>query len=147
MHCVRYETKKEEEEKKVKWCHLNRFIPFAHPMLVSENCEHVSVTHRISGPSNVTYTDTSLRLKYMTECFYNARSHGSSERQSKSELFVCGESVDVLMLTETWLRCQGDETKRVDTTAAAYTMRSLPVPHGERVRSSSCVKESPTTQR
>ena len=95
-------------------------------MLVSENCERVSVTHRVRDLGNLTHIDTSPRQKYMTVCFYNAQSVGRGEKRSEIELFVRDESIDVLMLTEIWLRRQGDEAKCADMALAAYTIRSFP---------------------
>ena len=69
---------------------------------------------------------TSPRQKYMTVCFYNAQSVGRGEKRSEIELFVRDESIDVLMLTEIWLRRQGDEAKCADMALAAYTIRSFP---------------------
>ena len=95
-------------------------------MLVSENCERVSVTHRVRDLGNLTYIDTSPEQKYMTVCFFNAQSVGRSEKCSEIELFERDESIDVLTPTETWLRRQGDEAECADMALATYTIRSFP---------------------
>ena len=49
-----------------------------------------------------------------------------NDKRSEMELFVRDESVDVLLLTETRLRGQGDEAKGVDLTPPGHTLRSFP---------------------
>ena len=36
--------------------------------------------------------------------------------------FVVDEQIDILFITETWLRCQGDEAKCVDMMSLGYSM-------------------------
>ena len=94
---------------------------FCPPHARSLYYKRVSDTHRARDPFNLTHISTSPSHKYLTVCFYKAQSVGRSE----IELFVCDESIDVLMLTETWLRCLGDEAKCVDLAPTAYTMPSF----------------------
>ena len=58
-------------------------------------------------------------------CF-NARSVGSSSRRTDICDFIIDNNVDVLFITETWLKQDGDEAKLFDLTPAGYSIKSFP---------------------
>ena len=51
-----------------------------------------------------------------------------AKRSEIERFFELDEAVDIWLLTETWLRCQGDDAKCVDVTPPGYTLRSFPPP-------------------
>ncbi|KAK7504048.1 hypothetical protein BaRGS_00004780 [Batillaria attramentaria] len=78
--------------------------------------------------SSLITIDTNPKRQFLTVCHFNAQSVAGnrSAKRGEIELFVRDESVDILLLTETWLCCQGDEAKCVDMTPPGYTLRSFP---------------------
>ena len=54
------------------------------------------------------------------------RKEKKKEKTTDIEHFVMDEQLDVLFITETWLRCQRDEAKCIDRTPPGYSMRSFP---------------------
>ena len=52
----------------------------------------------------------------------------NAKRSEIERFFELDEAVDIWLLTETWLRCQGDDAKCVDVTPPGYTLRSFPPP-------------------
>ncbi|KAL8559702.1 hypothetical protein ACOMHN_002235 [Nucella lapillus] len=79
------------------------------------------------NPHNLTFVGTDLRSKYMTVCCFNAQSI-SRKRNKRVEIenVIRDESIDIMFITETWLKPQGDEAACVDVTPGGYSMRSFP---------------------
>ena len=75
---------------------------------------------------NLLNVNTNQRQTFLRICCFNAQSVGTSEKRTNVEHFVVTEQIDILFITETWLRCQGDEAKRVDMTPPGYSMKSFP---------------------
>ena len=71
---------------------------------------------------NLINVNTSQCQTFLRICCFNAQSVGTSERRTNIEHFVVDEQIDILFITETWLRRQGDEAKCVDMTPPGYSM-------------------------
>ena len=59
-------------------------------------------------------------------CLFNARSVGSSRRRSDISTFIQDNNIDIMLLTETWLRPAGDEAKIADLAPPGYSVLSFP---------------------
>ena len=59
-------------------------------------------------------------------CLFNARSVGTSRRRSDISTFIQDNDIDIMLLTETWLRPAGDEAKIADLAPPEYSVLSLP---------------------
>ena len=59
-------------------------------------------------------------------CLFNARSVGTSRRRSDISTFIQDNNVDIMLLTETWLRPAGDEAKIADLVPPGYSVLSFP---------------------
>ena len=59
-------------------------------------------------------------------CLFNARSVGTSRRRSDISTFIQDNNIDIMLLTETWLRPAGDEAKIA--TWFRLSTRSCPSP-------------------
>ena len=59
-------------------------------------------------------------------CLYNARSVGTSRRRSDISTFIQDNNIDIMLLTETWLRPAGDEAKIADLAPPRYSVLSFP---------------------
>ena len=57
---------------------------------------------------NLINVNTNQRQTFLMICCFNAKSVGTSEKRTNIEHFVVDEQVDILFITETWLRCQGE---------------------------------------
>ena len=58
-------------------------------------------------------------------CLFNARSVGTSRRRSDISTFI-QDNIDIMLLTETWLRPAGDEAKIADLAPPGYSVLSFP---------------------
>ena len=67
-------------------------------------------------------------------CVFNARSVGTFSKRSAICDFVRDHDVDVLLLTETWLRQSGDEAKCADLTPPGYRLFSFPRAHSTTIK-------------
>ena len=79
--------------------------------------------------------DTLLPFPFMTlshhkRCFslflFNARSVGTSRKKTEICNFITDNDVDIMFLTETWLRPSGDEAKCADLAPPGYSVHSFP---------------------
>ena len=59
-------------------------------------------------------------------CLFNARSVGTSRRTSDISTFIQDNNIDIMLLTETWLRPAGDEAKIADLAPPGYSVLSFP---------------------
>ena len=59
-------------------------------------------------------------------CLFNARSVGTSRRRSDISTFIQDNNIDIMLLTETWLRPAGDEAKIADLAPPGYSVLSFP---------------------
>ena len=57
---------------------------------------------------------------------FNACSVGTPEKRTEIADFIIDLCVDVLFLTETWLRQAGDEAKCADLAPPGFTAKSFP---------------------
>ena len=57
---------------------------------------------------------------------FNARSFGTSRRRSDISTFIEDNNIDIMLLTETWLRPAGDEAKIADLAPPEYSVLSFP---------------------
>ena len=57
-------------------------------------------------------------------CLFNARSAGTSRRRSHISTFIQDNNIDIMLLTETWLRPAGDEAKIADLAPRSWSWSS-----------------------
>ena len=57
---------------------------------------------------------------------FNARSVGTSRRRSDKSTFIQDNNIDIMLLTETWLRPAGDEAKIAELAPPGYSVLSFP---------------------
>ena len=60
----------------------------------------------------------------------NAQSVGPSKKRTEINLFITDNNIDIMILTETWLRPVGDEAKINDLSPSGYYVVSVPRPCG-----------------
>nr|KAG5691975.1 hypothetical protein BaRGS_011366 [Batillaria attramentaria] len=59
---------------------------------------------------------------------FNARSVSTPEKRCEIASFVLDNGIDILFITETWLKASGDEAKCVDLAPPGFTVKSFPRP-------------------
>ena len=59
---------------------------------------------------------------------FNARSVNSPEKRTEIDTFITDDNIQLMFLTETWLRAIGDDARCSDLTPAGYSIRSFPWP-------------------
>lgn len=59
-------------------------------------------------------------------CSFNAQALGKSSKRSEISTFISDNSIDVMLLFETWLRSSGDEAKLRDLAPPGYSVLSCP---------------------
>ena len=59
---------------------------------------------------------------------FNARSVNSPEKRTEINTFITDDNIQLMFLTETWLRARGDDARCSDLTPAGYSIRSFPRP-------------------
>ena len=57
---------------------------------------------------------------------FNAHSIGSKQRRIQIVEFIKDEKIDLLFITETWLKQEGDESKQADLCPPGYKLKSVP---------------------
>jgi exonuclease III len=57
---------------------------------------------------------------------FNCQSIGTREKRAAVSHFVSDSNLDIMFLTETWLKSHGDEAKCVDATPQGFTLKSFP---------------------
>ena len=57
---------------------------------------------------------------------FNDQSVGPREKRTEIVEFIRDEDVDVMFLTEAWMKTQGDEAKCADLSSPGYTFKSFP---------------------
>lgn len=85
----------------------------------------VSDTPRGRQPANLVDIKSSSRDR-LSVCVFNAQSVGKKSKRIDIVEFIRDENVDIMFLTETWLKTHGDESKHADLTPAGYCLKSLP---------------------
>ena len=75
---------------------------------------------------NLICINPSQNDKGLTVSVFNAQSVGPKEKHTEIVEFMKDECVDILFLTETWMKTHGDESKCVDLTPPGYKLRSFP---------------------
>ena len=75
---------------------------------------------------NLIRINPSQNDKGLTVSVFSAQSVGPKEKRAEIVEFVKDECVDILFLTETWMKTHGDESKCVDLTPPGYKLRSFP---------------------
>ncbi|KAL8587955.1 hypothetical protein ACOMHN_060067 [Nucella lapillus] len=60
-------------------------------------------------------------------CLFNAKSVGVARKRTAIMDFLADHDVDVMVLTETWLKDSGDESKIADLTPPGYKLFSFSV--------------------
>ena len=89
------------------------------------NVTTCTTTNTTTTPT-LSSTHASLRI-----ALFNARSVGLDTKRVEIAEFTRDNDLDILVLTETWLKECGDEAKCADLTPAGYSIRSAPRPsHG-----------------
>jgi hypothetical protein len=58
-------------------------------------------------------------------CAFNAQALGQSEKRTAICTFIADNDVDVMLLSETWLRSSGDEAKLKDLAPPGYSVQSF----------------------
>ena len=61
----------------------------------------------------------------LVACF-NAHSVGAAKHRTEIANFIVNRNVDILFITESWLRESGDEAKLCDLSPAGCSVRSFP---------------------
>ena len=56
---------------------------------------------------------------------FNARSVNSPEKRTEINTFINDDNIQLMFLTETWLRARGDDARCSDLTPAGYSIRSF----------------------
>ena len=56
---------------------------------------------------------------------FNARSVGTDEKRTEIKEFFTDQAIDILFITETWLKPSDDEIKCTDLTPLGYTINSF----------------------
>ena len=79
----------------------------------------------ISIPVRSSCSPSNISEPLLVACF-NAHSVGAAERRTEIANFVVNRNVDILFITESWLRESGDEAKLCDLSPAGYSIRSFP---------------------
>ena len=74
----------------------------------------------LSSPES-RFFNNSIRIS-----LFNARSIGTSVKQSEINIFILDHQIDVFFIVETWLKAVGNEAKIADLTPSGYAMRSFP---------------------
>jgi len=97
---------------------------FSHPdsRLISKKPSSVNFKNLITIPLQTKPTlanDISIAL-------FNARSVNSPEKGTEINTFITDNNIQLVFLTETWLRASGDGTRCTDLTPAGYSIRSFP---------------------
>ena len=59
-------------------------------------------------------------------CVFNEQPVGPRDKRTEIVEFICDECIDIMFLTETWMRSHGDEAKYADLTPPGYSLRSFP---------------------
>ena len=59
---------------------------------------------------------------------FNARSVNSPEKRTEINTFITDDNIQLMFLTETWLRARGDDARCSDLTPAGYSIRFFPRP-------------------
>ena len=59
-------------------------------------------------------------------CLFSARSDDTFRRRSDISTFIQDKNIDIMLLTETWLRPAGDEAKIADLASPGYSVLSFP---------------------
>ena len=93
--------------------------------LVSTNTDMEPVTIKpvtINSNTDVVSTNTDMDSVTMDPVTINS----NTEKRTNIEHFAVDEQIDILFITETWLRCQGDEAKSVDMMPPGDSMKSFP---------------------
>ena len=75
---------------------------------------------------NLIYIDAEKQGTRFSVCVFNAQSVGPKDKRTEIVEFICDECVDIMFLTETWMRSHGDEAKYADLTPPGYSLRSFP---------------------
>ena len=93
----------------------------------SDECQHTTSVPPSSPPSDLSASSlTSSAENTLLVCLFNARSVGTSRRRSDISTFIQDNNVDIMLLTETWLRPAGDEAKIADLDPPGYLVLSFP---------------------
>ena len=83
----------------------------------TENLIEINIFNYLSSKSTCT---ESFRI-----CLFNAWSVGTDEKQTKIKEFVTDQAINILFLTETWLKLSDDEIKCTNLTPSGYTVSSF----------------------
>ena len=59
-------------------------------------------------------------------CVFNAQSVEPKDKRTEIVEFICDECIDIMFLTETWIRSHDDEAKYADLKPPGYSLRSFP---------------------
>ena len=82
-------------------------------------------TQKRRQQTNLIKTNTK-NLKKMKLALFNAHSIGDRSKRIIIKEFLFDEDIDILVITETWLRTTGDEVKLRDITPCGYKIKSVP---------------------
>ena len=75
---------------------------------------------------NLIYIDAKKQDTRFSVFVFNAQSVGPRDKRTEIVEYICNECVDIMFLTETWMRSHGDEAKYADFTPPGYSLRSFP---------------------
>ena len=94
--------------------------------LRTSTCSYTRMDRRnlinVHSISNSKKTLSGLRVG----CFNAQSVQRNCDKRTENSTFICDQHMDILFITETWLRPHGDEGRLRDLTPAGYIARSFP---------------------
>ena len=69
-----------------------------------------------------------LLVPLLRAALFNARLVGTPEKRCKISNYINDNAIDLIFLTKTWLRSNGDEAKTADLAPSGYAVKSFPRP-------------------
>ena len=94
-----------------------------HVLLLASVTVHRTNLIRVPLPASARSSVSGLRAT-----LFNARSVGTPEKRCEISNYINDNAIDLMFLTETWLRSHGDEAKIADLAPSGYAVKSFPRP-------------------
>jgi len=94
--------------------------PSSRPLSHSHTASYI-----VHVPLLTSFTQTAAK-QLMSIGLFNAQSVGRKEKRTAIQQYLLDNDIDIFVVTETWLRPQGDEAKVKDLTPPNYTTISFP---------------------
>ncbi|KAL8574087.1 hypothetical protein ACOMHN_064114 [Nucella lapillus] len=104
-------------------CHSSPMPQFSHATVSQCRCSPIPLFLRSCCYSRIF---RALIFPTSSVCLFNAKSVGVARKRTAIADFLADHYVDVMVLTETWLKESGDESKIADLTPPGYKLFSFP---------------------